>query len=269
MILRRVIAHFRKQEWTAIAIDFVIVVIGVFIGIQLGNWNAGLQRKAQADTIRERFIENVKGDISLVTIRERYFAEAMNYGEEALAFLEGAPMADDEARWAFVRAAYQAAQIWPFRPSAQIYEELKGAGDLDLIGDASVRDALANYYDEAAGEIGVTFGAIDPYRAMIRRKTPWAIQQHIWDNCHPNEEVDSGRPVPPPDFRYMPDCKRPDDIALVRAAAEEFASDGELADYLRGRMAELQVTMNYIVNMRGDAQKIVDLLEAQKSEAAK
>lgn len=40
MILRRVIAHFRQQEWTAIATDFVIVVVGVFIGIQMANWNA-------------------------------------------------------------------------------------------------------------------------------------------------------------------------------------------------------------------------------------
>ena len=35
MILRRVIGHFRRQEWTAIAIDFVIVVVGVFVGIQV------------------------------------------------------------------------------------------------------------------------------------------------------------------------------------------------------------------------------------------
>lgn len=39
MILRRVIKHFRNQEWTAIGLDFLIVVIGVFVGIQLGNWN--------------------------------------------------------------------------------------------------------------------------------------------------------------------------------------------------------------------------------------
>ncbi len=39
MILRRVIDHFRKQQWTAIAIDFVIVVAGVFVGIQVSNWN--------------------------------------------------------------------------------------------------------------------------------------------------------------------------------------------------------------------------------------
>ena len=39
MLLRRFIEHVRKQEWTAIAIDFVIVVVGVFIGIQVANWN--------------------------------------------------------------------------------------------------------------------------------------------------------------------------------------------------------------------------------------
>lgn len=47
MILRRVIVHFRKQEWTAIALDFLIVVVGVFIGIQVSNWNAA--RKDRAD----------------------------------------------------------------------------------------------------------------------------------------------------------------------------------------------------------------------------
>ncbi|XUU61247.1 hypothetical protein ACRAQ6_02955 [Erythrobacter sp. HA6-11] len=40
MILRRITQHVRDQNWTAIAIDFVIVVVGVFLGIQLGNWNA-------------------------------------------------------------------------------------------------------------------------------------------------------------------------------------------------------------------------------------
>ncbi|HBK91756.1 MAG TPA: hypothetical protein DDZ68_08805 [Parvularcula sp.] len=267
MILRRVIEHFKKQEWTAIALDFLIVVIGVFVGLQVNNWNDALRRHAAAETIRERFIENVESDLRILSVRERYFLEAMAYGAAALSVIDGAPPDDDDARWSFVLAAYQAGQIWPFRPSAQIYEELKGAGDLDLIGDVKVRGALANYYDEAGGEIGVTFGAIDPYRALIRRKTPWAIQLHIWDNCHPNEEVDSGRDVPPPEFRYMPACGGPADFALVRAAAEAFAADAELADHLRGRMAELRVTLNFIENHRRDAQEVVDLLRAQRSGA--
>ncbi len=46
MILRRVIAHFRKQEWTAIFLDFLIVVVGVFFGLQVNNWNAARGERA-------------------------------------------------------------------------------------------------------------------------------------------------------------------------------------------------------------------------------
>ena len=40
MILRRVSANFRRQDWTAIGIELVIIVIGVFLGMQVSNWNA-------------------------------------------------------------------------------------------------------------------------------------------------------------------------------------------------------------------------------------
>ena len=39
MILRRITEHVKAQNWTAVALDFVIVVVGVFIGIQVANWN--------------------------------------------------------------------------------------------------------------------------------------------------------------------------------------------------------------------------------------
>lgn len=262
MILRRIINHFRKQEWTAIFLDFLIVVLGVFVGLQVNNWNADRLRALRAETARDRFIENLRGDINLVTIRQRYFLEAFAYGEAAMAVYDGAPPGDADAQWRFVLAAYQAGQIWPFKPSAQVYEELKSAGELDLIGGPKVRDALANYYDEAAGEIGVTFGAHDPYRELIRRRTPWKIQNYIWDHCHPNEEVDSGRPVPPPSFRYMLDCPPPPDAALVDGAAARLLVDADLPDFLRGRLAELRVTLNYIENMLNDAREIAQLLDA-------
>ena len=49
MLLRRVIEHVKAQNWTAVAIDFLIVVVGVFIGIQVSNWNdARGERGAEA-----------------------------------------------------------------------------------------------------------------------------------------------------------------------------------------------------------------------------
>ena len=49
MILRRLTEHLKQQHWTAIAIELVIVVLGVFIGIQVANWN-----EARRDHDRER-----------------------------------------------------------------------------------------------------------------------------------------------------------------------------------------------------------------------
>jgi hypothetical protein len=40
MLFRRVRDHVVHQNWTAIAIDFLIVVAGVFVGTQVSNWNS-------------------------------------------------------------------------------------------------------------------------------------------------------------------------------------------------------------------------------------
>jgi hypothetical protein len=39
MLLRSIKKHLKDQKWFAVAIDFIIVVFGVFIGIQLGMNN--------------------------------------------------------------------------------------------------------------------------------------------------------------------------------------------------------------------------------------
>ena len=39
MLFRRVKAHIEKENWFAVFVDFLIVVVGVFIGIQVANWN--------------------------------------------------------------------------------------------------------------------------------------------------------------------------------------------------------------------------------------
>ena len=40
MILRRLTEHVKAQNWFAVALDFLIVVLGVFVATQVANWNA-------------------------------------------------------------------------------------------------------------------------------------------------------------------------------------------------------------------------------------
>ena len=72
MILRRFTQHVKDQNWTAVGLDFFIVVIGVFIGIQVSNWNA-----ERADRFDESvFLARLHDDIvrvvdSSARLRER------------------------------------------------------------------------------------------------------------------------------------------------------------------------------------------------------
>ena len=54
MILRRVAEHVKAQNWFAVAIDFVIVVVGVFIGIQVSNWNEAAWRPRKGGALPVR-----------------------------------------------------------------------------------------------------------------------------------------------------------------------------------------------------------------------
>ena len=49
MILRSLTEHVKTQNWFAIWLDFFIVVVGVFIGIQVANWNQARVERAQLE----------------------------------------------------------------------------------------------------------------------------------------------------------------------------------------------------------------------------
>lgn len=59
MLLRRITEHVKAQNWTAVALDFVIVVVGVFIGIQVANWNEVREDKSD----RTAYLERLAGDL--------------------------------------------------------------------------------------------------------------------------------------------------------------------------------------------------------------
>lgn len=50
MFVRRLTANLKEQHWTTIVIELIIVIIGVFIGTQVSNWNE--QRAERRATAR-------------------------------------------------------------------------------------------------------------------------------------------------------------------------------------------------------------------------
>jgi len=74
VILRRVVQHVKDQNWFAVGIDFVIVVVGVFIGIQVSNWNS-----MRADVLLEsEILSNIVADLQ---IDERELSNAIQMAD--------------------------------------------------------------------------------------------------------------------------------------------------------------------------------------------
>lgn len=71
MILSRIIEHVRRQHWTAVFLDFIIVVMGVFIGIQVSNWNAARADRHEYRQALGRYREELKTNLEILDKTDR------------------------------------------------------------------------------------------------------------------------------------------------------------------------------------------------------
>ena len=66
MLLRRVKEHVNAQNWFAVGIDFVIVVVGVVIGIEVANWNDVQNNKTGLVASLQRLDKEVSQNIDMI-----------------------------------------------------------------------------------------------------------------------------------------------------------------------------------------------------------
>jgi len=234
MILRHLAENLREQNWTAIVIEFLLLVVGVFLGIQVANWNDGRKEQAQAVLWRQQIIADLGQNMRDLQGRLEYNRQALAFGEAALAALEASEAPTGDAVWDTVLGAFQAGQIWPYRLTGPSYREVQNAGGLALIGSEPAQTRLAYLYDVSAHDFELVSGGLPQYRQMIRERMPWPIQNHIWDSdCQVGNDDD---------FRLV-HCVAPPDTALLQQALDQLRADVEVQRALRGRLSQLKVSL--------------------------
>lgn len=66
MRLRHITKNVKEQNWFAVLLDLLIVVLGVFVGIQLGNWNEGRQLRGAYSDAEVRFQTENEANIEMI-----------------------------------------------------------------------------------------------------------------------------------------------------------------------------------------------------------
>ena len=144
MILRRIAEGIKNQDWFVVGVEVMIVVVGIFIGLQVDDWNEDRKERAEEQNI----LENLRNEVSNNIESYRTNSDALE-AEQALYvsyydYLTGARNGrPDKNDLLGVLCRVGLGQEATYDNT--IYEELIQTGRTAIISDEEVRAALSQY----------------------------------------------------------------------------------------------------------------------------
>jgi len=250
MIMRHLAKSLKDQNWMAIAIEFVLLVLGVFLGIQVSNWNAERESRQKAAVFTARLQDDLRVEAWRYQFLLAYYEDVHDAAEAAADALSGKTPLSNEA---FLVDAYRATQYKWGPPRRATYDELISTGSIGLIEDKQLLDLAVRAYNLATIDNVVKESSESPYRALFRMNIPNDVQRALARQCG-DRYIKFGdyrgfdKVI---DFPCTPDL--PD--ATVDAAANALRSDPQTLRFLRLRVADLE---SRLADLRGNNRDVLD-----------
>ncbi len=148
MRLRRIIEHVKSESWFAVGLDFIIVVLGVFMGLQVQEW-----KQQRIDRDQERaYLERLSSDFAAIDAHLQTALDVYADSTKAIAAVSQVVKNQAEAKQSpppdqevFAQTLIRlSADAFPAGRSATFVEMLS-SGDLSLLRDETLRNVLIAY----------------------------------------------------------------------------------------------------------------------------
>jgi len=233
MFLRRSISKIRDRDWAFVVPELLIVVAGVFLGIQAANWNTDRLDQEKGRMIIERLLVDLRNDLVARQTLVRYYQAVFEAAERTVTRLN-AESVDDPL--AFVIDAYRATEL-AYRPATRTtYDEAVSTGSLALIPPEARQVGFADYYRNDFSLLAREAIRNSKYRHRVRRSLPSDIQVAIREKCGDllNERYEI--------IGFNNDCDLGISAEKIDQAVEALRSDPELIRDLRYHFTELAGT---------------------------
>lgn len=184
MLLRRLMAHVRDQNWFAVGLDLLVVVVGLFIGLQIDTWWEG-QKEARFESvylteIQEDFEANRSSLEEQIRSTERTISDMVTLHAQSL--LPEPSLSFSELNTRFISIHNMPSFILVTRA----YDNLTGSGDLKLLSSRPLKNALAEYY--AAAELAAVVQATHEME-LVQTFQPYVIDNLDYTAVRPTEWI--------------------------------------------------------------------------------
>jgi hypothetical protein len=258
MKFRPVAEHFKHQHWTAFAIELVIVVLGVFIGMQVSNWNQDRASNQQAAVFSAHLKADLREEDWGYQFLIAYNGEVLASANQAVNALEGKTAMSDEA---LLVSAYRATQYKQRVRRRSTYDELISTGTIGLIRDQTLRDTAMRLYNIPTFDNLVREGLQSRYREAVRMSLPNDVQRALGKNCG-DRYIQTGDYAAIHGILDYP-CTTGLPEQSIAESAKALRSNPNIVPLLRLRIADLETRL---VDMTGNNRDIMEHLRVFAEE---
>jgi hypothetical protein len=153
MLLRNVVEQVTKRNWLAVAIELLIVIIGVFLGLQAQEWNQQREDRKREHAYIERLtvdFSTIRGDLKRCRAVYRDSIEAINLVSQVVEDQIGSnstPVVEENDSLSSALIRMTAGDIPAGRSTT--FVEMLSTGDLGIVRDVALREALVAYDERA------------------------------------------------------------------------------------------------------------------------
>ena len=256
MILRRLSQSIKEQNWTAIWIEFILLVSGVFLGMQVSNWNAEREIEKKAAIFTERLISDLRYELWSEKLLIEYYKDVQDNTVLALGELTGEkPMTDEQ----FLISAYRSSQYRWLTQRRATYDELVSTGSISLIGDEKLRVMAGYMFTNPLKSDYMKDAKDSEYRQLFRENVAADVQEELLNACGDKtvESLDYSNLAGQIDY----DCTLNLPANKIRAAASALKAQSRIVSALQKRYADLGTTIN---DMSFNHANNIKLFEAKK-----
>ena len=171
MRLHRVIEHLKGQQWTAVALDLVITVVGVFTGIQVANWNGERQDQRRSRELLVDLSQEFAGFNKEATALADFYEGSLKNELVLLDSLRAGRIRPEDQDT--VKDAVALGLIYGDPPpSSGTYRDLLSSGKLGLVRNKLLRIKLIEYDQSidivARSDTNIQLGLTAFYPAFAR-----------------------------------------------------------------------------------------------------
>ncbi|NNU16061.1 hypothetical protein HK107_06970 [Parvularcula sp. ZS-1/3] len=145
-----------RRDWLMLFFELILLVLGVYAGIALGNWNENRREDRRA----EQFVERLQGEFLGLSAQASVIADGNDRKllrtAELIEVFEGRREMTQEYAIEVFTDIY--ATSFPVFPSG-IYEEMTATGNLSLLEDGDLLTALVGY-DQVSNAVMSVFSTL-------------------------------------------------------------------------------------------------------------